>query len=94
MSLHDYQQSKYASAVYGFYALLMAAMRNADSDNAQKLRDAFPETWAELQARYNAPGGVIPECKLIAYYNWQGRIYVYPTLIWFAIPHGEAWHIR
>lgn len=62
MSLYDYEESKKLSQ-HGFYALLMAAMRNADSDNAFRLRCAFPETWDELQARYNAPGGVIQEEK-------------------------------
>jgi len=40
-----------------FYALLMAAMREADSMNIKKLKAAFPDTWTELKARYNAPGG-------------------------------------
>lgn len=40
-----------------FYALLMAAMREADSNNIAKLKEAFPNTWVELKARYNAPGG-------------------------------------
>lgn len=46
---------------YEFYALLMAAMANADSENVVKLRNAFPEVWNELVARYNAPGGMLPE---------------------------------
>lgn len=59
MSLHDYEISK-ALTVQDppFYALIMAAMRLADSSNAAALRAAFPGTWAELQARYNAPGGM------------------------------------
>ena len=40
-----------------FYALLMAAMRKADSANAKKLREAFPEVWEELVLRRDAPGG-------------------------------------
>lgn len=56
----SYQTSK---AIGGpdpdFYALLMAAMRRADTPNAARLRGAFPEIWDELQARYNAPGGVL-----------------------------------
>lgn len=43
-----------------FYGLLMAAMRKADTFNAAILRRAFPEVWNDLQARYNAPGGVLP----------------------------------
>jgi hypothetical protein len=42
-----------------FYALIAAAMRLADTDNTAKLREAFPDTWDELQARYNAPGGLL-----------------------------------
>lgn len=44
-----------------FYALIMAAMRKADSYNAEKLRYVFPEVWVELQERYNAPGGFLRE---------------------------------
>ena len=40
-----------------FYTLIMAAMREADTDNLEKLRQAFPDVHAELVARYNAPGG-------------------------------------
>jgi hypothetical protein len=42
-----------------FYGLLMAAMRKADTTNAAILRRAFPEVWDDLQARYEAPGGVL-----------------------------------
>lgn len=42
-----------------FYSLLMAAMREAGSGNLEKLKEAFPDTWAELKARYNAPGGLL-----------------------------------
>lgn len=59
MSLHEYQQSVGLERA-DFYALIMAAMRRADSINAAKLRRAFPDTWHELQARYNAPGGLLP----------------------------------
>lgn len=61
MSYFDYQVSKeIAIQAYSFYALLMAAMRQADTANAAKLREAFPEVWAELDARYHAPGGYLP----------------------------------
>jgi hypothetical protein len=58
MSRYEYELSK----TYGtdFYALIMAAMRQADSYNAAALREAFPDTWDELQARYNAAGGLLP----------------------------------
>jgi len=61
MSRHEYEESR---RIYGedppFYALIMAAMRGADDVNEEKLRKAFPEVWAELKARYNAPGGLLP----------------------------------
>ncbi len=42
---------------YDFYALIQAAMRGADTDNLMRLRAGFPTVYAELEARYNAPGG-------------------------------------
>ena len=57
---YDYMRSQQLSAE-PFYALIMAAMRGADTANLAKLRAAFPEVWAELQARYHAPGGKIPD---------------------------------
>ena len=61
MSRFDYEQSKYMVALdYSFYALIMAAMRQADTQNLFLLRQAFPDTWDELEARYHAPGGLLP----------------------------------
>ncbi len=60
MSYYDYKQSVYIEMKqYPFYAIIMAAMRQADTDNAEKLRTMFPETWRELEARYHAPGGLL-----------------------------------
>jgi len=59
MSRYDYERSRELSAE-PFYALIMAAMRTADSSNYELLREAFPDTLDELQERYNAPGGVLP----------------------------------
>ena len=60
MSLYDYRASQdVALTRVPFYALIMAAMRQADSDNVVKLRAEFPETWDELQLRYHAPGGLL-----------------------------------
>lgn len=62
MSLFDYKASQQIAAEdYPFYALIMAAMRKADSTNERKLREAWPEVWEELFTRYNAPGGLLPE---------------------------------
>ena len=43
-----------------FHALIMAAMRRASSGNLEKLRAAWPDVWADLHARYHAPGGLLP----------------------------------
>lgn len=43
----------------GFYGMLMAALRGADSENYERIRAVFPDVVAELEARYNAPGGVL-----------------------------------
>ena len=60
MSLYGYRESlEIAKQDYGFYALIMAAMRKADSRNIEKLKQAWPDTHAELMERYNAPGGFI-----------------------------------
>ena len=58
MSYHEYVVSK---ELHGapFYALIMAAMRGADTHNEAKLRFAWPEVWDELYARYHAPGGLL-----------------------------------
>lgn len=64
MSHYDYECSiKIASKDYPFYALIMAAMRQADDNNTEKLRRAWPEVYEELKARYHAPGGILPHEK-------------------------------
>lgn len=65
LGLHAYHVSAIlAQRDYPFYALIAAAMRKADSDNAEKLRLAFPDECRELQERYNAPLGVLPEDRV------------------------------
>ena len=65
MGINEYKNSlKLEVAAYScdsnsFYTLLMAAMRCADSDNQERLRKNWPSVWYELNARYNAPGGVL-----------------------------------
>jgi hypothetical protein len=62
MSYHEYMVSReMTSTDPPFYALIMCAMRKADSTNAAKLRAVFPDVWDEFQARYNAPGGVLAD---------------------------------
>lgn len=61
MSFHEYEVSKrIAHYDRPFYSLVMAAMRQADSENLAKLQQVFPAVWGELQARYQSPGGVLP----------------------------------
>jgi hypothetical protein len=60
MSYYDYRASMEVSAVDPpFYALIMAAMRQADNPNTEKLKAAWPDVYAELHARYHAPGGLL-----------------------------------
>jgi hypothetical protein len=62
MTLHDYSVSRELErADHPFYGLVMAAMRRADTDNLAKLIYAWPEVYAELDARYNAPGARLPD---------------------------------
>lgn len=61
MSRYDYEAAKAIQATDPpFYALIMAAMSKADTINAALLRTCWPDTWEELQDRYNAPGGILP----------------------------------
>jgi hypothetical protein len=61
MSLHDYRASKRISAADPpFAALIMAALRKADTWNARAIEAQWPTIADELRARYNAPGGVLP----------------------------------
>lgn len=61
MSHFDYEASKVIGRNdFPFYALVMAAMRQADTGNLALLERAFPFVAAELRARYNAPGGALP----------------------------------
>ena len=62
MSLYDYKVSQELDkADTPFYALIMAAMRRADTDNLSRFKALFPQTFEELKKRYNAPGGQLPE---------------------------------
>jgi hypothetical protein len=52
-----------------FYALLMAAIQRADTNNAAKLHAAWPELWAETYQRYHAPGGALEGEEI-----YEGRV--------------------
>lgn len=61
MSLYDYKKGlEIAIEDYPFYALIQAAMRQADTINLEKLQNAWPRVWNEIQLRYHAPGGILP----------------------------------
>lgn len=61
MSIYDYRRGQaIAMQDEPFYALIQAAMRQADTDNHERLRLAFPDVHAELERRYWAPGGFLP----------------------------------
>ena len=61
MSLHDYRVSQeIATKGYPFYALIQAAIRQADGANMLKLEEAWPFVVTDLRRRYNAPGGLLP----------------------------------
>jgi len=65
MGLIEYRQSLELSRDDpSIYALLMAAMRKADTNNTYKLKAMWPELYAEMQQRYNAPGGCINEGEM------------------------------
>lgn len=67
MSRFDYEVSKKLAATDPpFDALIMAAMSKADSRNAARLQIVYPELWDELQARYNAPGGIFPSDSAVS----------------------------
>jgi hypothetical protein len=67
MSYFDYQCSRTPELIQApFYALIMAAMRNADTSNTEKLRLIFPAVYDEMYARYDAPGGVLAGEKVRA----------------------------
>ena len=62
MSIYDYEQSlALQGRGWSFYALVMAAMRQADMHNLEALKRAFPMQFEELWRRLNAPGGHLPD---------------------------------
>lgn len=64
---YDYMQSQQlAQRDPSFAALIMAALRKADTENAAKLRAAFPEIYDEMHARYHAPGGILTSDHVVS----------------------------
>lgn len=62
LSLYDYRWSlKISEEDPPFYGLLAAIIRKADTENLARLRAMWPKEVADLERRYHAPGGVLPE---------------------------------
>lgn len=60
MSLYDYHLAlRLSTQDHPFYALIMAAMRDGDPENTERLKHAFPEVYFELVSRYIVPFGVL-----------------------------------
>lgn len=61
MSRHEYLVSRdIVLAELPFYSLIMAAMRQADTNNLTLLQEGFPMVWIELEGRYESPDGRLP----------------------------------
>lgn len=70
MSFFDYEyHRRLGGGDVPFPALIMAAMRRADPENRQKLREAFPAVAAELEARDAAPAGALTADELVIVYR-------------------------
>lgn len=62
MSLHGFRAAlDMVKRDEPFYGIIMAAMLKADDVNKTYLKMIYPLVWAELEARYHAPGGLLPE---------------------------------
>lgn len=65
MSLDDYRvackinELIHQTPANPFYALILAAMKNADAINLTKLKACFPDTYLELYQRDHSPGGFL-----------------------------------
>lgn len=69
---YDYLRSReIAQQDYPFYALIMAALRQADTDNFEKLKMIFPNISEEFQARYNAPAGALTPEEMDAFRRYS-----------------------
>jgi len=61
VTLHDYLTSRRISELDpSITALIMAALRKADTANEAKLRAAWPDLCAEAKYRYWSGGGLLP----------------------------------
>ena len=66
MGRYEYEMGlKISAKDYPFYALIQAAMRQADTDNILRLQEAWPKVWNELQERYNSPNGLLMSERIV-----------------------------
>ena len=76
-----------------FAAIIMAAIRRADTDNLGKLVRAFPEIASDAFMRYFAPGGCISRKEWEEIHNNREELAddAYPTEVYFeeARKHAE-----
>ena len=62
MSLYDFDKAIQLTHIdTPFYSLIMAAVLRADTQNLEKLTEAFPDIVEETKKRYHAPGGVLED---------------------------------
>lgn len=54
-SWDQYQDARVLNSQHSFIALLMAAMKHADDANLAKLKEAFPDVYAEIVRRETGP---------------------------------------
>lgn len=89
MSLHDFKRAAELGDA-PFDAIVMAAMRRADSENLEKLKRAFPEVWFEFRERYNGPGGLTREehAHAVAATTSRGA----PKIFIFCNSCSPQWH--
>ena len=72
MGYYDYKTGQEISAQdYPFYALIQAAMRQADTDNLFKLKTQWLGVWEDFKARYNAPSGKLPSDDVLPHPNYE-----------------------
>jgi hypothetical protein len=70
---YQYSQELYPEIAGNFVPVLAVLMRDADTDNMERLAREFPVIAKMLQDRYNAPGGVLPEVDGYTAEEWYER---------------------
>lgn len=75
LSHHEYNRGAelYPQIAGNFIPVLTALMRDADTDNMERLAREFPVIAKMLQERYNAPSGVLPEVDGFTAEEWLAQ---------------------